>query len=190
MARVLQTTISGVDANGYAWQNVLHFETVDESTPVNEQLVALNASITDNIIPAYKAASNEENQFFDVGSREITPTTSYTIHQPLAEVGDRAEVSNTGAVAGRIAFYPITGAYVGHIFITGVCSPDFVNDNISEDYLALLEDIRTALMLYTGETALGDFRLGIFNKKLSTIVYVVASAVLGRIGVLSKRVRA
>lgn len=188
--RILQASISGRDFNGFVWQNVFCVTTTDDTALVPAVLTALNNKIDAAILPDMLAAMSDQCTVLDIASRIISAPSSYTIHKSENVAGDRVDPQDSGAIAGRIAWFPLTGAYVGHQYITGVCEDDFNNDFIAPAYEALLTTLLNTMRSLDGSDATWGWQLAIYNKKLATAVPVAAGEVMVKAGILSKRIRA
>jgi hypothetical protein len=190
MAKTLQVTISGKDGGGYVWQNVFHVTSTDEIHSEHDILSALVDAVDDVVRPAMVFAMNESVTILDIAARLIGGAAGYTFHKPVSFDGSRGGDATAGAIAGKLAFYPETGAHIGHMFVAGVQADDYVNDSITDGYATLLRAIADALESFDGTDATYAWQFVIYNRKTLATIAVASAAALLTVGVLSKRVRA
>ena len=190
MPRDIQTTISGKDSGGFIFENVLNLTTDDMVSTVQEVLDAINLEVTTVILPAYAAAMTLANVLLDVSSRMSGITPSYSLHNPVSIVGARDLDSAVGALSGVLNFLPVSGVFIGRMFVAGCAVRDFVNDIIDPDYLGLLEDLAGALGTWDGTNATWHWQLKVLNKVANSTVSVTGVTARNRPTTLNKRMRA
>ncbi len=188
--RVLEATISGIDTNGFVWENVFHVTSDNDAASEHDILANLGAYINTNLIPVYQAAMALTNKILAVGVRVISPTPSYTLTKNINVSGGRDIPSANGSMAGRIKFLPETGTATGRVYIAGLAVDDVEGDLLTPDYQSLLEDIADIFTGMDGTPVTDHWQLVIWNKKLRTFVKVIADFIYAVVGVLSKRLKA
>jgi hypothetical protein len=188
--RTLQATLSGKDSGGYAFQNVMHFTTTNDTDDEHTILNALNQELVDNLLPSFTAAMSDSTYLLNIGSRLVgNGVSGYTLNHPLNIPGDRDLQQYPAPVSGKLAFYPKTGGNVGHIYLAGACDGDYIGDAIQSTYQGLLEDIITALETYDGTDATFGWQLVVYNRKLFAGIAVASVVALLTACYLSKRAR-
>lgn len=193
MANV-QVTISGIDKNGFVWQNVFYMLVAEGSHATNVVLHHACEWANDQLMDTLQAAMSFQNSIFDIAAKYVKPDSSYTIHKSLNLVGARESNADSGAIGGVIQWIPQDGPETGRQYITGVCVNDYQNDFIVDVYRGFLEDIIVAFMSLTGNDGLFDWIFVVYSKgdnvTPATTDPVVEGTVIGKAGVLSKRTRA
>ncbi len=188
--KTIQCTISGTDFNGYVWQNVFALNTVDPPGEISAFLALITALMQTNLETPLTDAMSDQCTIFDYGARIISSPSSYTFHKSANAPGNRTDPMDTGAIAGRIVWFPENGSQVGHQYISGVCQGDFENDYIGSVYLPLLTDVKNAFLMFNSTDPDTSAQLVIYSKKTSSTVDVNTGAAMYKAGILSKRIRA
>jgi hypothetical protein len=188
--KAIQVTISGHDFNGFVWENVFHLAVDIDPPSAAAILTATNSWVETTLIPPLLAAMSNQCTILDIASKYVAPGSSYTLHKAQNSNGTRDLAQDSGAVAGRLAWYPSDGKVVGHQFISGVCEPDYSNDYISDAYKVLLEAVRDAFLLLSGTDGIFVWQFVLYSRKTAGVVPIDAGEAMLRIGILSKRVRA
>jgi len=190
MAKTLQVTYSGKDSGGYVWQNVFHVE-IEEGADNEAVYLSAVADVIDTAITdALAAAMADTCAIYDLATKVIFDVPSYSFHKVLNRVGDRDVNQDTGAIAGKIVWFPVAGNAVGHQFITGVCEGDYESDVIQGPYEILLAAVKDAFLTLNGTAAPYVPQLTIYNKVTNAHQDVASGAVLLSPCILSKRIRA
>lgn len=189
MPKILELTVSGKDAGGYIWENVLHFSTDNAGQPDALDCDALNTQFITNVEDALLGAMNESTSILNYGSRVILPTPSFTVNTPSNSVGTQVGSPSVGALCGKISFYPDNGKLTGRMFVAGPVDEDFTADEATTAYMELLTDIVTGLLVFDGSLAPFDFQFGLFSKGTQIFVPFTSGKPRSSPGVLSKRIR-
>lgn len=188
--RNLQLTISGHDAGGFVFQNVLNISTTDDMSPNKDVLTAILDEIDTVILPPYQAAMSTGSIILDTAARFNGLISSYTMHRPQDAGGARATMEYPGGVCSMLTWFPESGVHVGRMYVVGPINTDFQGDEISPTYLTLLEDLGDAFMTWDGTNATWGWQLLIVNQTALTAEKAVSYAVRHRPTLLNKRIRA
>lgn len=190
----IQVTISGVDFNGFVFQNVFYLESDPGIHNPAEHLKATCDWVDTTLLPDMLNAMVSQCTILDISSKYVKPDSSYSIHKSVNLPGERDLNQSTGATAGVIQWVPLVGPETGRQYISGVAEGDFVNDFISSAYLTLLEPLRDAFINLTGTDAPYTWVFVVYSKGDSVVPAttdpVIVGVVVNKCGVLSKRVRA
>lgn len=192
MPKVFQCTVSGIDAGGFAWQNVFHVSS--NYAGVDSDFVvagALNQFIATTLGTPWAAAINDQSTILAVSSRCIDPVPNFTNVLPFTNVGVRILTPALGAVCGRLVFLPTAAPlHVSSMFINNGCEGDYVKDQLQAGYQGLLEDLGDAFLLFDGTTATYEWQLIQWHVKTSDAADLDEYYVSPNPTTLNKRIRA
>jgi hypothetical protein len=187
--RIVQVTLSGKDAGGFVFQNVMHC-TVDPGAD-DEPTVLADVCDTYEIAleTPYKNAIPDSFKLFDLAARFIDGAGGFTFHKPLNIIGMRVENASAGALAARATFYPASGPHSGHMYIAGVVDGDVEDDLLTDAYIALVQDVVDGVVGIVGAGA-HAIQSCLYIKNGATTLAIVFGYVDVAVRSLSKRLRA
>jgi hypothetical protein len=187
---IIQTTISGRDASGFVFSNVMHFQCDVGAGTFYQLLQFVNNEVNTNVIPKYSLAANDQVMFLNIASKGVGADASYTFNTNIVFPGARAIDPQLGAVSPLIRFLPDAGTILGGLYAVGAGILDFIADEIQAAYQTLLQDLANQLTGYNGSVAPHHLQLVTYNPHGPVVTPMKHNIVPTRPTTLNKRMRA